>query len=62
MSGNQNQLYIFTVVALVIGLIIGYFVSGAMGGGAPTGDEELLSQISALEADVERLEDELESM
>ena len=62
MSGNQNQLYIFTVVALVIGLIIGYFVSGAMGGGAITGDEELLSQISALEAEVERLEDELESM
>jgi phosphate transport system substrate-binding protein len=60
MSNNQNQLYIYAAVALVIGLIVGYVVAGAMSG--PTGDEELLSQISDLEAEIERLESELEEM
>ena len=57
MSENQNQLYIFAAVALVIGLIIGYVAAGAMR--APVGDEELLSQISDLEAEIDELEAEL---
>lgn len=61
MSGNNNQLYIYAVVGLVIGLVIGYFAANAMGG-APTGNEELLAQIDALEAQVAELEAELESM
>jgi len=57
MSNNQNQLYIYAAVALVIGLIIGYVAAGAMR--APVGDEELLSQISDLEAEIDELEAEL---
>ena len=57
MSNNQNQLYIYAAVALVIGLIVGYVASGAMR--APVGDEELLSQINDLEAEIEELEAEL---
>lgn len=57
MSNNQNQLYIYAVVALVIGLIIGYVAAGAMS--TPTGDAELLSQISDLEAEIEDLEAEI---
>ncbi|MCW4013352.1 MAG: phosphate ABC transporter substrate-binding protein [Candidatus Bathyarchaeota archaeon] len=57
MSNNQNQLYIYTAVALVIGLIIGYVAAGAMSG--PVGDEELLSQISDLEAQIDDLEAEI---
>jgi phosphate transport system substrate-binding protein len=62
MSNNQNQLYIYAAVALVIGLIVGYVAAGAMGGQAPTGDEELLSQINALEAEVSSLEGEIEDL
>jgi len=57
MSNNQNQLYIYAAVALVIGLIIGYVAAGAMS--TPTGDEELLSQISDLETQVNDLEAQL---
>jgi phosphate transport system substrate-binding protein len=60
MSNNQNQLYIYAAVALVIGLIVGYVAADAMSG--PSGDEELLAQISELEAEVSTLEAELESL
>ena len=60
MSNNQNQLYIYAAVALVIGLIVGYVAAGAMS--TPTGDEELLTQISVLEAEVSSLEGEIEDL
>jgi len=60
LSNNQNQLYIYAAVALVIGLIVGYVAAGAMS--TPTGDEELLSQISVLEAEVSSLESEIEDL
>lgn len=60
MSNNQNQLYIYAAVALVIGLIVGYVAAGAMS--TPTGDEELLSQISVLETEVSSLEGEIEDL
>ena len=60
MSNNQNQLYIYAAVALVIGLIVGYVAAGAMS--TPTGDEELLTQISILEAEVSSLEGEIEEL
>jgi phosphate transport system substrate-binding protein len=67
MSNNQNQLYIYAAVALVIGLIVGYVAAGAMA--PPTGDEELLSQISTLESqisakntEISGLEDEIDDL
>jgi len=60
MSNNQNQLYIYAAVALVIGLLVGYVAAGAMS--TPTGDEELLTQISSLEAEVSSLEDEIDDL
>jgi phosphate transport system substrate-binding protein len=60
LSNNQNQLYIYAAVALVIGLIIGYVAAGAMS--TPTGDEALLSQISDLEAEVSTLEAEIDDL
>ena len=60
MSNNQNQLYIYAAVALVIGLIVGYVVAGAMS--TPTGDEELLAQINDLEAEVTSLEADIDDL
>jgi phosphate transport system substrate-binding protein len=57
MSENQN--YTYAVVALIIGLIIGYFAAGALGGGAPSGDEELLAQIDALQGQLDDKDDEI---
>ena len=51
MSNNQNQLYIYAAIALVIGLIIGYIAAGALSG--PTGDEELIAQIRELEGQID---------
>ena len=67
MSNNQNQLYIYAVIALAIGLIIGYVAAGALS--EPTGDEELLAQIQELEGqiddyqtDIADLESEIEDL
>lgn len=67
MSNNQNQLYIYAAIALVIGLIIGYVAAGALSG--PTGNEELLAQIQELEGqiddyqtDIADLESEIEDL
>lgn len=57
MSNNQNQLYIYAAVALVIGLIIGYVAGGAFSG--PTGDEELLAKIQQLETQIDDYQDEI---
>lgn len=62
MNRNQNQLYIYAVVALVIGLIIGYVAAGAMGGQTPTGDEELVAHIEELESEISNLESEIDTL
>jgi phosphate transport system substrate-binding protein len=62
MSNNQNQLYIYAGVALVIGLIIGYVAAGAMGGQAPSGDEELLAEINKLEGQIDNYESEVANL
>ncbi len=62
MNSNQNQLYIYAVVALVIGLIVGYVAAGAMGGQTPTGDEELIAQIEELEYEISNLESEINDL
>jgi phosphate transport system substrate-binding protein len=64
MSNNQN-LYIYAGVALVIGLIVGYFGAGALGG-QPSNNEELIAQlqnqIEDLEAEITDLEAQIEDL
>jgi phosphate transport system substrate-binding protein len=64
MSNNQN-LYIYAGVALVIGLIAGYLGAGALGG-QPANNEELITQlqnqIDDLEAEISDLEAQIEDL
>lgn len=64
MSNNQN-LYIYAGVALVVGLIVGYIGAGALGG-QPSNNEELIAQlqnqIEDLEAEITDLEAEIEDL
>ncbi|MBD3173138.1 phosphate ABC transporter substrate-binding protein PstS family protein [Candidatus Bathyarchaeota archaeon] len=62
MNSNQNQLYIYAVVALVIGLVIGYVAAGAIGGQTPTGDEELVAQIKELQGQIDEYESEIDDL
>ena len=62
MNRNQNQLYIYAVVALVIGLAIGYVAAGAMGDQTPTGDEELVAQIEELQRQIDQYESEIDDL
>jgi phosphate transport system substrate-binding protein len=62
MSNNQNKLYIYAGVALVIGLIIGYVAAGSMGGQAPSGDEELLAEINKLEGQIDDYKSEVANL
>jgi phosphate transport system substrate-binding protein len=62
LSNNQNQLYIYAAVALVIGLIVGYVAAGTFGDQTPTGDEELLAQISQLEGQIDDYESEVSGL
>jgi phosphate transport system substrate-binding protein len=52
----------YAIVALVIGLIVGYVVSGAMRPSVPSGDEELIAQINALESEIDDYESEVASL
>jgi phosphate transport system substrate-binding protein len=55
MSENNN-LFTFSVLALIVGIIVGYLASSAMNG--PSGNEELEAQITQLQGQVSSLEGE----
>ena len=63
MSENQNQLLTYAVVALVVGLVIGYAGDGMIGGNnVPQGDEELQAALSEAQAKILTLEAQIESL
>jgi phosphate transport system substrate-binding protein len=57
MSSNKNQLYIYAIVMLIVGLAIGYVAAGAFSGGS-TQISELEDEIATLEAQLEDCEGE----
>jgi len=56
---EQNKLYTYAIVALVIGIIVGYFANGTMSPSMQNGEEELMMQITALESEIDDYEEQV---